>query len=239
VIAKSHNILTDDLIEENVLYLYSNDLLKPKDKLIIPDVIGDVTGFEEIILRYANHLSDNEIDKYRNKLIGKINILNYEEETPINEVDVIKAPNALILNGVSVFLAGSIEMGKAVDWQTEIENKLKALPYLHSRVTLLNPRRDNWNSSWKQDINNKKFKEQVLWELNALEIADKIVVYIDPKTTSPITLLEIGLHANSKKICVCCPEGFYRKGNIDIVCERYEIPMVDNIDGLVDFILDE
>jgi len=40
------------------------------------------------------------------------------------------------------------------------------------------------------------------WELNALNEADKIVVFIDPETKSPITLLEIGLHAESRKMCV-------------------------------------
>lgn len=94
------------------------------------------------------------------------------------------------------------------------------------------------NSSWEQKIENDNFREQVEWELNALSEADKIIVYIDPETTSPITLLEIGLHAESRKMCVCCPEGFYRKGNVDIVCNLYNIPMVENIDGLVKFILD-
>jgi len=94
------------------------------------------------------------------------------------------------------------------------------------------------NSSWTQSIEDDNFREQVEWELNALEKADKIVVYIDPKTKSPITLMEIGLHAHSNKMCVCCPEGFYRKGNIDVVCNKYNIPMVDDVDGLVKFILD-
>jgi hypothetical protein len=49
--------------------------------------------------------------------------------------------------------------------------------------------------------------------------------------------MELGLHTNSNKMCVCCPEGFYRKGNVDIVCNKYNIPMVDDVDGLIDFIL--
>jgi len=143
---------------------------------------------------------------------------------------VIKAPNSIkgVRNGV--FLAGSIEMGKAIDWQTDIANRCKDLD-----VTFFNPRRDDWDSSWEQTIENDKFREQVEWELEALEWADKIVIYIDPNTTSPITLLELGLFSY-KNICVCCPEGFYRKGNVDIVCNWADIPMVDDIDGLVKFI---
>lgn len=159
-------------------------------------------------------------------------------DTKINNVVVIKAPEKLSNAGTTIFLAGSIEMGKAVDWQTEIENKLKDKLDGDNVVTLYNPRRDDWDSSWEQTIENDNFREQVEWELNALTKADRIVVYIDPKTTSPITLLEIGLHAEGRKMCVCCPEGFYRKGNVDIVCNQYNIPMVDDIDGLVQFILD-
>lgn len=151
---------------------------------------------------------------------------------------VIKAPEKLSDAGTTVFLAGSIEMGKAVDWQTQIENELKEKLNGDQVVTLYNPRRDDWDSSWEQKIENDNFREQVEWELNALEEADKIVVYIDPETKSPITLLEIGLHATSKKMCVCCPEGFYRKGNVDVVCNRYNVQMVDDVDGLIKFILE-
>lgn len=142
----------------------------------------------------------------------------------------IQAPNSIKGTTNRVFLAGSIEMGKAIDWQTQIVEKCKDLD-----VTFFNPRRDDWDSSWEQKITNDKFREQVEWELEALEQADIIVIYIDPKTTSPITLLELGLFSY-KNMVVCCPEGFYRKGNVDIVCDWAAVPMVENIDGLVEYI---
>jgi len=58
-------------------------------------------------------------------------------------------------------------------------------------------------------------------------------MYFDPNTKSPISLLELGLHANSGKMIVCCPKGFWRKGNVDIVCERYDVPVVCDIDSLI------
>jgi hypothetical protein len=33
---------------------------------------------------------------------------------------------------------------------------------------------------------------------------------------------------------VCCPEGFWRKGNVDIVCEKYNVRVFDNIKDLTD-----
>lgn len=123
----------------------------------------------------------------------------------------------------SVFLAGSIEMGKAENWQEEATNTFNL-----SGWDVLNPRRDDWDSSWAQDFENPQFYQQVNWELNALEHADLIVMYFDPNTKSPISLLELGLFARSNKLKVICPEGFWRKGNVDIVCNYYNIPLYDS-----------
>jgi hypothetical protein len=128
----------------------------------------------------------------------------------------------------SVFLAGSIEMGGASEWQRYVLSALEDLPLL-----ILNPRRASWDSSWTQSIANPDFCAQVGWELDALERATRIVMYFDPATKAPITLLELGLFATSGKLVVACPEGYFRKGNVDIVCRRHGIPQVETLDGLV------
>ena len=138
----------------------------------------------------------------------------------------IKAPNKLNYTGMAVFLAGSIEMGKAENWQQKLASAL-------DNITILNPRRDDWDSSWEQSINNKQFREQVEWELEALEKADVIAMYFDKTTKSPITLLELGLFANTGRMIVCCPEGFWRKGNVDIVCNRHNILQAETIEDLI------
>lgn len=131
-------------------------------------------------------------------------------------------------NGPAIFLAGSIEMGTAVDWQEEVATKLAGAPGV-----ILNPRRDDWDSSWEQKIENPQFNEQVSWELEAMEYADHILMYFAPSTKSPITLAEFGLYVRSDKLTVCCPEGFWRKGNVDIMCARYKTRTVDTLDDLV------
>ena len=131
-------------------------------------------------------------------------------------------------NRKSVFLAGSIEMGKAEDWQSNLTNVFHEAGY-----DVLNPRRDDWDSSWKQEFENPQFFQQVTWELNALEYSDLIVMYFAPDTKSPISLLELGLFARSGKIRVVCPEGFWRKGNVDIVCQYYNIPLYTNFETLL------
>ena len=57
-------------------------------------------------------------------------------------------------------------------------------------------------------------------------------MYFDPNTASPISLLETGLHARSKKLIVYCPEPFYRKGNIDITAEKYGFMLVDSFEDI-------
>jgi len=141
---------------------------------------------------------------------------------------VVKAPNPVVVTGKSVFLSGSIDMGKAVDWQTKLTNALSSYD-----CTIINPRRDDWDSSWKQDISDPKFREQVEWELKHLEEADIIAVYFDPKGQAPITLLELGIFAKHKNIAVCCPEGFWRRGIVQIVCNRYKIPLMEELDTLI------
>lgn len=128
----------------------------------------------------------------------------------------------------SFFLAGSIEMGKATDWQSKVGNKFDNFD-----IIIWNPRRLSWDSSWEQSINNPVFKEQVDWELDALDRAERIFFHFEPNTKSPITLMELGLFAQSGKCIVHCPNGFWRKGNVDIVCQRYNIKQVNCIeDGI-------
>lgn len=149
---------------------------------------------------------------------------------------VLKAPQYIgskNSRGFTIFLAGSIEMGKAENWQTRLEKALE-----DEYGTILNPRRDDWDSSWKQTKDNPQFREQVEWELNALDRSDLIVMYFDPNTKSPISLLELGLYAEHN-IVVCCPEGFWRKGNVDIVCEKHGIQQVDTIEELIEYVIDK
>ncbi len=133
----------------------------------------------------------------------------------------------------TVFLAGSIEMGVAEPWQVRLEEMLRDLD-----VLILNPRREEWDNSWEQKRENDEFRGQVEWEMNGMDRADLIVLFLDPNTKSPISLLELGLHATSGTLMVCCEEGFWRKGNVEIVCARYNIPFYQNRDEFMSAIRD-
>ena len=147
----------------------------------------------------------------------------------------IKAPDSL--EGIdltkTIFLAGSIAMGKAINWQEQVVEALKDTNYI-----ILNPRRDNWDSSWEQDITNPLFREQVEWELDAHSKANVVGMNFDPDTKCPITLLELGIFKTKPGLIVCCPEGFWRKGNVDIVCSKYKIKQVSDLEELIKVLLE-
>ncbi|GLR16032.1 nucleoside 2-deoxyribosyltransferase domain-containing protein [Portibacter lacus] len=127
----------------------------------------------------------------------------------------------------SIFLAGSIEMDRAINWQAKCEE------FLGQRFNVFNPRRAAWDSSWEQTMENEQFRAQVDWELEALEKADHIIMFFAAMTKSPISLLEFGLYAQSGKMQVVCEDGFWRKGNVDIVCHKYGIKQHLSLDYLL------
>lgn len=126
----------------------------------------------------------------------------------------------------TIFLAGSIEMGNAEEWQNYIIEKLSQ----KDNLIIYNPRRNDWDSSWEQKETNLEFNHQVNWELNKLMVSNIIFMYFSPNTKSPISLLELGLFASTGKMIVVCPDGFWRKGNVQIVCNRYNIPIFNTFE---------
>ena len=147
----------------------------------------------------------------------------------IRRAAVLKPPTPLRFDAgrPSVFLAGSIEMGKAEDWQGRLMRALGDLD-----ITILNPRRDDWDASWRQSIDDPQFRGQVEWELDAQARASVIAMYFAPETQAPITLLELGLFAATGKLVVCCPDGYWRKGNVEVVSARHRIEMLPDLDAL-------
>lgn len=141
---------------------------------------------------------------------------------------MIKAPNPLEESSkLSIFLAGSIEMGKAEDWQQRIFDSLDA-----KNLVVYNPRRENWDPSITQSIHDPIFSEQVNWELEAIENADIIFVRLLKDTISPISLLELG-YSYRRKTIVCVDPSYFRKANIEIFCKRNLIPFYESEDSAI------
>ncbi len=140
-----------------------------------------------------------------------------------------KPPHSLDLISESrkIFLAGSIEQGTAIKWQHYVECVLEDVRDL----AILNPRRDTWDNSWVHSISNPQFRLQVEWELEGIKRADHVCFCFDPDTKAPVTLLELGICTckDPATIHVYCPNGFWRKGNVDIVCEQYGFQKLNSL----------
>lgn len=131
-----------------------------------------------------------------------------------------------------VFLAGSIEQGRAALWHKDVIVGAGEAGPDGGEVLYLNPRRDQWDPTWVQSIDNPQFRGQVEWEIAGIEYADIIFFYFQPDTQAPITLHELGLALASGKRCiVVCPPGFWRKGNVDISCDHYGVKVYDTIEA--------
>lgn len=144
---------------------------------------------------------------------------------------IIKAPNDFTrhLNSKKkIFLGGTIDNGNSEDWQETLGKTLSGEDYV-----VLSPRRDNWSPNATQSIDDLDFYKQVNWELNAMNCADIVLIYFAGNSKSPISLLELGLMANSGKVTVCCEPNFWRKGNVEIICEKFNIPLYPSIDLFV------
>ena len=137
---------------------------------------------------------------------------------------IIYAPNRPGLKHKKrIFLAGYTKRVGGTAWR---ETLISALS--QCSVTIFDPYRSDWDSSWVEDMSYPPFREQVNWELDMQEIADLVVVCFHPDTPAPISLLELGLCAPKQKALVVCPPGYWKRGNVQAVCQRFGIEMLDD-----------
>jgi len=124
-------------------------------------------------------------------------------------------------NYKSIFLAGTIDNGDSIDWQKKLIEKFKDTDF-----KIYNPRCKNWN----KNASKKELEYQIKWEQEHLDNADLIIMVLSDNSKSPISLLELGLYATSKKILVFCTDKFYRFDNVRLTCEKYNIPLFTKTD---------
>ena len=125
----------------------------------------------------------------------------------------------------TVFLAGTIDNGNSEDWQQTVAGKLAGRD---RRYLLYNPRQEEWHPEREGEM-----EYQIHWELEHMEKADYILMVFLDGSQSPITLLELGLHARSGKLLVVCTPGFYRYDNVRITCDRYGVPVFGSINEAI------
>jgi hypothetical protein len=131
----------------------------------------------------------------------------------------------------TVFLAGTIDNGRAKDWQTGL-HEILSKSFANEALAILSPRRKKWDSNALQTIDNLMLKQQIEWELWHLKRADVIAMVFLEDSQSPISLLELGAFKD-KCMAVYCPQGFYRKANVDIFCAIHDISVISEWDEFI------
>lgn len=132
-----------------------------------------------------------------------------------------------------IFLAGSIDMGKAVAWQTAMEKGLSA-----QNVVVFNPRRLDFDPKADYSEDNPYMREQIEWELKQLDNSDIVMFFFDPKGQAPITLFEMGkvsyeVKHGMKKGIVLCPKGYWKRANVIINAQYEGFILVDSFKDLL------
>lgn len=135
----------------------------------------------------------------------------------------------------SIFLAGTTAAVDNVDWRERLIASLSDHP-----ITIFNPSRPDWDSTWREDISFDPYREQVLWELDKQAKADLVVVFFHPATVAPISLLEFGLSAQIPgQVIAIAPEGYSKRGNVQIVCQKFGIKFLDTTGELHGAVIDK
>ena len=149
----------------------------------------------------------------------------------IGHTTVITAPAERHENdrGLSIFLAGSIDMGAAENWQQDVIDRLDKVKGHSGPHIIYNPRRATWTAGTDITTTNPDFVTQVEWELHYIRRAKVVFFNFVPGGLAPITLLELGLVAGCaaeagrfhEKVIICCPPGYWRAGNVEVVAGRF------------------
>lgn len=134
---------------------------------------------------------------------------------------VVTVPESVDVPGITdryrVFLAGAIDMGAAEDWQAKVIATLQDVPEL----VLMNPRRAEFTSD--------TLIPQIEWELDALEKADTVFMWLPSDSKAPISLFEAGLYWKSGKLMIGAGQDFYRRANLEVTALRYHVSLFDDL----------
>ena len=133
---------------------------------------------------------------------------------------------------ISILLAGAIDNGNAFMWQPIVEDALSDI-----QVTVYNPRNDAWDSALKPVLENPVFKTQVSWEIDNLERSDIIFMMFPKGSISPISLLELGYFVGRRTMVVCCEPDYWRKGNVDYMCQINDVPVYTDIESAINALM--
>ena len=116
------------------------------------------------------------------------------------------------------FLAGSIDFKESTSWRDLVVNKSS------KNTIFFDPTREDHDV-----LGNQEMVCHIQWELEALELADMIILNFLPQAKSLISLVELGLYMKTSKLIVVCPKEFYQYRYVSTICDKYNAPIYHNL----------
>lgn len=145
-----------------------------------------------------------------------------------SQAQVIRAPaRPQQTHRLSIFLGGTASDTGEPDWRDTLNKGLA-----DQAVAIFDPKRDDWDSTWREDFSDTRWADQIQWELDMQDTADIIVVLFHGVTAAPISLAEMGMAARTGKLIACALDGYCKKGYVEAVCRKFKAPFVRSEDEL-------
>lgn len=116
------------------------------------------------------------------------------------------------------FLAGSMDLQLEKPWRQSL---IKELP---ESIHVFDPTCMNHGS-----LNEEEMRKHIQWELDAMELADRILLNFLPNASSPISMVEMGLYTMTDKLIVVCPKEFHSYRYIKQLCKNYTTPFFEDL----------
>lgn len=121
-----------------------------------------------------------------------------------------------------VFLAGSIDLNLDGNWRQEVTDQVG------DKVHFIDP-----TISGHDAMDDLQMENHINWELDMLNLADKVFLNFLPESKSPISLIELGMYARTSKLIVVCPNAFFKSRYIKTLCKKYKIPLFTTVDTAI------
>ena len=133
----------------------------------------------------------------------------------------------------AIFLAGPCpRTGKDIDWRDSFIDKLQESGFTGN---IVNPTNRNWN-----DDDPTYYHKQCKWEQDMMKMSSLVVFCINRDKNHPglTTNIEFGMWCKRPNdIVVCIPPKSENCGYIEHECKFGNIPLFDNYDDLIEFII--
>ncbi|AUC15154.1 hypothetical protein BTO06_08385 [Tenacibaculum sp. SZ-18] len=123
------------------------------------------------------------------------------------------------------FLAGSIDFKESTSWRDLVVSGSS------KNTIFFDPTREDHDV-----LGNQEMVCHIQWELEALELADMIILNFLPDAKSPISLVELGLYRKSNKLIVRCPKEFFQYRYVSTICDKYNTPIYHNFEEVFKYV---